>query len=120
MRLNQSVGIRRHVSVMAGSELGCALAKQQADHANDQDAQFYESQDSDSARGGNLQVLRCWPQAEMMGVTKLQTISTKFDAYWQQPNVSWPASDPYVLAVGGTTLQIQDASGSLWRRERLE
>jgi len=30
---------------------------------------------------------------------------------WQQRNVSWPASDPTVLAVGGTSLTIQDASG---------
>ncbi len=34
------------------------------------------------------------------------------NALWPRPNVSWPASDPYVLAVGGTTLQIKDASGS--------
>lgn len=32
--------------------------------------------------------------------------------YWDKPNISWPASDPYVLAVGGTALTIQDASGT--------
>ncbi len=32
--------------------------------------------------------------------------------FWDKPNVSWPASDPYVLAIGGTTLQIKDASGT--------
>jgi subtilase family serine protease len=31
--------------------------------------------------------------------------------YWNKPNISWPASDPYVLAVGGTSLTIQDANG---------
>jgi subtilase family serine protease len=31
---------------------------------------------------------------------------------WKTPNVSWPASDPYVLAVGGTSLTIQDARGA--------
>ncbi len=30
---------------------------------------------------------------------------------WNQPNVSWPASDPYVLAVGGTQLTLQDSIG---------
>jgi hypothetical protein len=30
---------------------------------------------------------------------------TKDNVYWPKPNVDWPASDPYVLAVGGTTLQ---------------
>jgi subtilase family serine protease len=32
--------------------------------------------------------------------------------FWNKPNISWPASDPYVLAVGGTTLTIQDDSGT--------
>jgi len=35
-----------------------------------------------------------------------------YQSYWKTPNVSWPASDPYVLAVGGTTLTIQDANGT--------
>ncbi len=33
------------------------------------------------------------------------------NSVWPQRNVSWPASDPNVLAVGGTTLTIQDANG---------
>jgi subtilase family serine protease len=33
------------------------------------------------------------------------------NAYWNRPNVSWPASDPDVLAVGGTKLTL-NASGS--------
>lgn len=33
-------------------------------------------------------------------------------SYWKTPNVSWPASDPYVLAVGGTSLTIKDANGT--------
>jgi hypothetical protein len=31
-------------------------------------------------------------------------------SYWKQPNVSWPASDPYVLAVGGTMLSLDAAN----------
>lgn len=31
--------------------------------------------------------------------------------YWNKANVSWPASDPYVLAVGGTTLTVKDNFG---------
>ncbi len=30
---------------------------------------------------------------------------TKANAYWPKPNIEWPASDPYVLAVGGTSLR---------------
>jgi subtilase family serine protease len=30
----------------------------------------------------------------------------KFAAYWLNPNVSWPASDPDALAVGGTVLKL--------------
>lgn len=30
---------------------------------------------------------------------------------WNQANVAWPSSDPYVLAVGGTTLTLQDMTG---------
>lgn len=30
----------------------------------------------------------------------------------KKPNVSWPASDPYILAVGGTTLQLRNSSGA--------
>jgi hypothetical protein len=37
---------------------------------------------------------------------------TKTDSYWNQPNVQWPADDPYVLAVGGTSLTIADANGT--------
>jgi subtilase family serine protease len=33
-------------------------------------------------------------------------------SFWNKPNVSWPASDPYVLAIGGTSLTIQDANGT--------
>jgi subtilase family serine protease len=38
------------------------------------------------------------------------------NAVWQQPNVSWPTSDPYVLAVGGTTLTV-DPGTSTYGRE---
>ena len=31
-------------------------------------------------------------------------------SYWNQPNVSWPASDPNVLAVSGTTLRLTTAN----------
>lgn len=34
------------------------------------------------------------------------------NSYWKTPNVSWPASDPYILAVGGTTLTVKDATGT--------
>ncbi len=31
------------------------------------------------------------------------------ESFWKKPNVSWPASDPYVLAVGGTNLTLTAA-----------
>ncbi len=34
-----------------------------------------------------------------------------FQSVWKTPNVNWPASDPYVLGVGGTSLTISDAQG---------
>jgi hypothetical protein len=45
-------------------------------------------------------------------------------SFWKTPNVSWPASDPYVLAVGGTTVQIVDTNGDtsgeqVWNDARL-
>ena len=33
------------------------------------------------------------------------------DSVWPTRNVSWPASDPAILAVGGTLLQLQDENG---------
>ena len=61
-------------------------------------------------------------RAASMGVTVLASTgdtgatngdsNTDSSTYWDKPNISWPASDPYVLAVGGTTLTIQDDSGT--------
>ncbi len=42
--------------------------------------------------------------------------TTKATSYWSRPNVSWPASDPNVLAVGGTKLSI-DPDNSVYVRE---
>jgi subtilase family serine protease len=42
------------------------------------------------------------------GVTNPNDASNP-DSFWNKPNVSWPASDPNVLAVGGTSLTL-DAS----------
>ncbi len=44
------------------------------------------------------------------GATNSNDISNP-DSVWPTPNVSWPASDPSVLAVGGTLLQLQDEGG---------
>ncbi len=41
---------------------------------------------------------------------------TKPDSYWNKPNVSWPASDSDVLAVGGTRLNV-DTATSLYKSE---
>ena len=39
--------------------------------------------------------------------------SSKGYGYWDHPNVSWPASDPDVLAVGGTQLTLSNSSGQV-------
>jgi hypothetical protein len=44
------------------------------------------------------------------GATNSNDVSNP-NSVWPSPNVSWPASDPAVLAVGGTLLQLQDESG---------
>ena len=41
---------------------------------------------------------------------------TKAGSYWSKPNISWPASDPNVLAVGGTKLTV-DPQTSSYRSE---
>ncbi len=45
------------------------------------------------------------------------------DSYWNTPNVSWPASDPNVLAVGGTSLTLTASddyqSETVWRDPQL-
>jgi subtilase family serine protease len=61
-------------------------------------------------------------RAASMGVTVMastgDTGATNGDSnsdpsqLWNKPNISWPASDPYVLAVGGTTLTLKDDSGT--------
>ncbi|HLV97814.1 MAG TPA: S53 family peptidase [Ktedonobacterales bacterium] len=43
------------------------------------------------------------------GVTNPNDINNP-NSYWTRPNVSWPASDPNVLAVGGTTLSLDAAN----------
>jgi subtilase family serine protease len=90
-----------------GSELG-ALGETAAE--KDQEAQFYEFEDSvlQQAATNHITVLAATGDN---GVTNPDDPNNP-NAVWQQPNISWPASDPYVLAVGGTTLQIQDASGA--------
>jgi hypothetical protein len=45
-----------------------------------------------------------------LGATNFNDL-VNLDSLWDRPNVSWPASDPYVLAVGGTTVGIDQASG---------
>jgi type II secretory pathway pseudopilin PulG len=44
------------------------------------------------------------------------------DSYWKTPNISWPASDPDVLAVGGTMLTVNEETGDyasehVWNEE---
>jgi len=43
------------------------------------------------------------------GSTNSNDLST-LDNYWPTPNVAWPASDPNVLAVGGTSLTLGNAN----------
>ncbi|HEY7349544.1 MAG TPA: S53 family peptidase [Ktedonobacterales bacterium] len=44
------------------------------------------------------------------GATNFNSFSNP-SSVWDHPNISWPASDPAVLAVGGTSLALADANG---------
>ncbi len=89
-----------------GSELG-ARTDTATDKANEQ-------KEYDAAHA-------IFQRAASMGVTVMSsagdTGATNGDdnvdpsKLWDKPNISWPASDPYVLAVGGTTLTLKDAAG---------
>ncbi|HEY7348506.1 MAG TPA: S8 family serine peptidase [Ktedonobacterales bacterium] len=90
-----------------GSELG-AVGASASEKSSDR--QFYLFQDAilkDAVTAG-ITVLA---SSGDNGVTNPDG-SNNPNAVWRKPNVSWPASDPYVLAVGGTTLQVRDASGT--------
>jgi len=90
-----------------GSELG-ADTDTSVDKANEQ--KEYNAADS------------IFKKAVSMGVTVLASSgdngatnpndNTNHNSYWKTPNVSWPASDPYVLAVGGTSLTVSDPTGT--------
>lgn len=83
-----------------GSELG-DVSETAADHNDDLSYFRYADQIFKRAAAERVTVLA---SAGDDGVTNPSDF-TKANAYWPKPNVSWPASDPYVLAVGGTSLQ---------------
>jgi subtilase family serine protease len=86
-----------------GSELGFA-GETASEKAGDQ--QLYARADAIFKRAANEHVTVLAATGDT-GVTNPDGSS----ALWKTPNVSWPASDPYVLAVGGTTVQIVDTNG---------
>jgi hypothetical protein len=84
-----------------GSELGWIT-----DTASDRSAeqQFYQDSHAIFERAAN-QGITVLASAGDDGATNPDD-PRKANAYWDRPNVSWPASDPYVLAVGGTKLSL--------------
>lgn len=91
----------------AGSELGddTETARQHA-----QDLTIFQGADTVFRRAANQHVT-VLASAGDEGATSVNDY-TKTDSYWKLPNVEWPASDPYVLAVGGTSLAIADPNGT--------
>jgi subtilase family serine protease len=89
-----------------GSELGAAseTAAQQAD-----DKQFYTQADAIFKQAADNRVTVLAASGDS-GATNPDGSSQ--NGFWKTPNVSWPASDPYVLAVGGTSVQIGETSGA--------
>lgn len=90
----------------SGSELGY---KDETANQQESDQRYYQSADSvfHDATNQGITILAA---AGDQGATNYNTPTA--DSVWPTPNVGWPASDPYVLAVGGTVLQTQDASGT--------
>jgi subtilase family serine protease len=82
-----------------GSELG-DVSETAADHKSD--VSYYQYADLVFKRAAAERVT-ILAAAGDTGATNPSDF-TKENAYWPKPNVGWPASDPYVLAVGGTTL----------------
>jgi subtilase family serine protease len=98
-----------------GSELG-GFDESDEDHLQDQD--FYRRENailSDAVDAG-ITILASTGDT---GSTNPDG-SDNGNGLWRKPNVSWPASSPYVLAVGGTDLDVRDANGTygserVWR-----
>jgi hypothetical protein len=87
-----------------GSELG-DVSETAREHSSD--LSYYHSADLVFKRAAQERVT-VLASAGDTGATNPSDF-TKANTYWPKPNVSWPASDPYVLAVGGTTLQTLDS-----------
>jgi hypothetical protein len=90
-----------------GSELG-DVSETAGEHAQDQD--YYRNADSIFQRAAREHVT-VLASAGDQGATNPNDF-TKSDSYWNRPNIAWPASDPYVLAVGGTSLTIANNAGA--------
>jgi subtilase family serine protease len=90
-----------------GSELG-ADTDTAVDKANEQ--KEYDAADAIFKKAASMGVTVMASSGDN-GVTNPNDL-VNHQSYWKTPNVSWPASDPYVLAVGGTSLTISDANGA--------
>ncbi len=90
-----------------GSELG-NVSETARQHAEDKD--YYQNADAIFRRAAEQHVT-VLTSAGDEGATN-ENDFTKPGSYWNRPNIEWPASDPYVLAVGGTSLTIADATGT--------
>lgn len=85
-----------------GSELG-DVSESAAEHAADR--QYYLNEHTVFERAASMGVTVLASTGDE-GATNSNDL-TKTESYWSQPNVAWPASDPDVLAVGGTILALE-------------
>lgn len=83
----------------SGSELG-DISESAAEHAADQRYYLREHSVFERAASEHVTVIAA---AGDDGATNSNDF-TQDNSYWNSPNVGWPASDPDVLAVGGTVL----------------
>ena len=90
----------------SGSELGDATESAR-EHSTD--LRFFQNADAIFKKAAEQHVT-VLASAGDEGATSRNDL-TKADSYWNLPSVEWPASDPYVLAVGGTSLSISNATG---------
>ncbi len=88
------------------SELG-TLAETPAQHSADQ--QFFTTTGHQLLQQAVNDHVTVLADAGDAGSTNPND-SSALDSYWPTPNVAWPASDPDVLAVGGTSLTLGNAN----------
>ncbi len=102
--------VRHHLGQVLSMSLGGSELGLDTDTASDKaDLQQYFQQGHIILQQAAAQHITVLAASGDDGVTNPDN-GNNADSNWNRPNVSWPASDPNVLAVGGTTLTLDAAT----------